>query len=234
MYVCCLQEKIDRNELQIVNREEIEQLTKTCINDGTWADIVKKEVGSRMESVENELSGVQRTIEERKIELDNQKEREERKYGVVLYNASEVVNASNFNEQFEADMKLVCDIMSYIIDERVERNEFKKLLRLGKRDYNQTGDYTHCRPLLVVFANGATKNYVMNSLFRLKNAEDRFKRVIIGHDMTARDRAEFKEKVAEAKEKQENDQSGEYLYRVRGLPGEPRIQRIKKRTNRVN
>lgn len=237
-----LKGRIEKNELQIVNREEIESLTKSCISDGTWADVVKRQVDGRMENVEAELSGVQKVLDERKKELDNEKEREERKYGVVLYNVPEVEDAKNFNEQVDADFKFTCEIMSYIIDEKFENSEIKKMLRLGKRQYRQQEDETElgsesesnpvqvpCRPLLVVFTDCATKNYIMNNLFRLRRAEERFKKVIINHDMTAMDRAEIKELVNEAKLRAENDKSGEYIYRVRGQPGHLRIVKFKKR-----
>ena len=78
-----LKGRVDRNEMQIVNREEIKSLTKSCIKDGTWADVMKKEVNGRMGNAEAELNGVQNVLEERKNEADNEKDREERKYGVV-------------------------------------------------------------------------------------------------------------------------------------------------------
>jgi hypothetical protein len=34
--------------------------------------------------------------------------------------------------------------------------------------------------------------------------------------------------VAEAKQKQEEDESGEYIYKVRGLPGQMKIIKIKR------
>jgi hypothetical protein len=69
----------------------------------------------------------------------------------------------------------------------------------------------------------------MSNLFRLRRAEERFKKVIINHDMTAMDRAEIKELVNEAKLRAENDKSGEYIYRVRGQPGHLKIVKLKKR-----
>lgn len=217
-----LEDRIENNEIQIVNREEIEKLTKDYINDGSWADIVKKEMGGRMDNVEA-------ILEQNKKELENVKEREQRKNGIVLYNASEDNNSKNFEEQVEKDLKFVCDFMSYILDEDFERNEIKKILRMGKRDYRQQSEEVPCRPLLIVFVNGETKNYVMNNVFRLRQAGDAFKKVIVNHDMTAMDRAEIKKLVQEAKVKEENDHSGEWIYRVRGLPGQATIIKLRKR-----
>ena len=69
----------------------------------------------------------------------------------------------------------------------------------------------------------------MESLYRLKHAEQKFKGVVIAHDMTRTERDECKRLVAEAKDKEDDDTSGEFMYRVRGPPGNLRIVKIKKR-----
>lgn len=219
-----LEGRIGNNETQIVNRDEIEKLTKDFISDGSWADVVKKEIGGRMDNVEA-------ILEQNKTELENVKDREKRKNGVVLYNAPEDNISKNFEEQSEKDLKFVCDFMSYILDEDFERGEIKKIMRLGKRDYRQLSEETPCRPLLVVFVSGATKNYVMNNMFRLKRADEIYKKIIVNHDMTSMDRDQIKKLVLEAKLKQENDQSGEWIYRVRGLPGQAAIIKLRKRVS---
>jgi len=53
--------------------------------------------------------------------------------------------------------------------------------------------------------------------------------MIFAHDMTREEREECKRLVAEAKKKQSEDQSGEFMYRVRGTPGNLRIDKIRKR-----
>jgi len=45
--------------------------------------------------------------------------------------------------------------------------------------------------------------------------------------MTVNERLECRYLVAEAKQKEAEDSSGEYLYRVRGTPGKMRIVQIK-------
>ena len=47
--------------------------------------------------------------------------------------------------------------------------------------------------------------------------------------MTVNERLECRNLVAEAKQKEAEDSSGEYLYRVRGTPGKMRIVQIKVR-----
>ena len=74
-----------------------------------------------------------------------------------------------------------------------------------------------------------TKNLVMQNVFRIRSV-DCFKKIVISHDMTPMERQECKRLVNEAKEKESNDESGDYIYRVRGLPNSLRVVKIKKRT----
>jgi len=82
---------------------------------------------------------------------------------------------------------------------------------------------------MVQLAGYTIKNLIMESLYKLKHAESKFKGIIIAHDMTRTEREECKKLVAEAKTLGAQDNSGEYLYRVRGIPGKMRIIKIKTR-----
>ena len=53
--------------------------------------------------------------------------------------------------------------------------------------------------------------------------------MIIAHDMTRTERDECKRLVEEAKARMAQDTSGEFLYRVRGSPGDLKIVKIKKK-----
>ncbi|HKU84187.1 MAG TPA: hypothetical protein VJP58_09105, partial [Candidatus Nitrosocosmicus sp.] len=100
----------------------------------------------------------------------------------------------------------------------------KGIIRLGKKDANNG---TKNRPVLVRFKERSIKNNIMESLIKLKKAEDKFKNIGISHDLAPSDREECKKLVLEAKTKQDKEE-GEYLWRVRGLPGQLKIVRIKK------
>ena len=80
---------------------------------------------------------------------------------------------------------------------------------------------------MIQFREKALKNRVMESLYKLKRAEDKFKSTSITHDFTRSERAECKTLVDEAKERQ-TDEQGEYLWRVRGLPGQLKLVKIRK------
>jgi len=82
---------------------------------------------------------------------------------------------------------------------------------------------------MVQFASYSIKNLVMESLYKLRNVDKKFAGINVAHDMTPKERSECKKLVSEAKQKEADDSSGEYMYRVRGYPGKMRIVQIKAR-----
>jgi len=96
-----------------------------------------------------------------------------------------------------------------------------KVFRLGKK---QEGG--NQRQLMVQLASYSTENLIMESLYKLKHAQLKFKGIVINHDVTQNEREECKKLAAEAKSQTDQDTSGEYMYRVRGKPGQMRVVRI--------
>jgi len=107
-----------------------------------------------------------------------------------------------------------------------------RVFRLGKRP-NPDNPSIAPRPIMVHFASYGIKNLVMESLYKLKNVDKKYKGINIAHDMTMNERLECKNLVAEAKQKEADDTSGEYIYRVRGHPGKMRIVQLRARHNTV-
>ena len=110
--------------------------------------------------------------------------------------------------------------------------DMARVFRLGRRP-DLTRPEATPRPLMVQFASYSIKNLIMESLYKLKDVDQRFRGINIAHDMTPNERSECKRLVAEAKRQQEQDTSGECLYRVRGMPGKMRIVTIRVRPRRV-
>lgn len=93
--------------------------------------------------------------------------------------------------------------------------------RLGPR-----GDAN--RPLLIKMSSHQLKNMIIESLYKLRNAEAKHKNVVVSHDLTKNERLECKKLVEEAKNMTEQQTTpGEYKFKVRGLPGKLRIVKIK-------
>jgi hypothetical protein len=111
-------------------------------------------------------------------------------------------------------------LLKELIADDFEENEIQKIFRMGKIGVSSS------RPLLVQFVSKMTKNYLMESLYRLKKSE--FKHLVISHDMTLLEREQCRKMVQEAKNKQDADDSGEWIYRVRGLPGLMKVVKWRK------
>ena len=67
----------------------------------------------------------------------------------------------------------------------------------------------------------------MENLAKLRDADEKFKKLSITHDLTKSERTECKKLVEEAKRKQSEEQ-GEYYWRVRGAPGLMKVIKIRK------
>jgi len=97
------------------------------------------------------------------------------------------------------------------------------VFRLGRREEDEDAP----RPLLVQLGSYTQKNVIMETLYKLKHADTQYKRVVVSHDMTKSEREECKKLVEEAKTRQAQDQSGEYLYRVRGTHGNMKVVKLR-------
>ena len=80
----------------------------------------------------------------------------------------------------------------------------------------------------VEFKSRTTKNQIMESLSKLKSAEERFRRLSITHDMTLGERIQCKQIVSDAKDKEREEGQGEWIYRVSSLGNEN--HKVKKTT----
>jgi len=61
---------------------------------------------------------------------------------------------------------------------------------------------------MVQLVNYNLKNIIMESVYRLRNSEKRFKAIVVAHDMTKMEREHCKELVAQAKSMAAQDPSG--------------------------
>ena len=110
---------------------------------------------------------------------------------------------------------------------RNARENLKRIIRLGKREQNT------CRPLLVELVDHGTKNEVMENVSKLGRYDTRFKDIVVAHDMTLKEWQQCKAVVREVKRKEFEEnaigQPWDWIYRVRGLPGQMKTVKIKKR-----
>lgn len=229
------QKKLEERLFKVENstqKMEVEDLTKALIEDGSWAAIVKKHVNDKIDNVTSDMSSMQKQIDETKQMAEdtkqmaeNEREKELRRRNVVVFNIPENAGVGGWKEQREEDLKFISEMVSQVVGEDIDKNEIGKLFRLGHREYNGSDA---SRPLLVEFIQGSTKNFVMQNINKLRSL-DNYKNIVISHDMAKHEREECRKLVQEAKQRESNDTSGEYIYRVRGLPGQLKIVKLRKR-----
>ena len=114
--------RINKIEEQL-EKKEIEGLTKAFINDGTWADIVKKEIDVKMKNVTDGINQANKAVEETRKIADNEREREMRKRNVVIFNIKEDDDAGDWKAQKDSDMKYICEMFAHIIEDTFNESE---------------------------------------------------------------------------------------------------------------
>ena len=98
-----------------------------------------------------------------------------------------------------------------------------KLFRLGGKKAEGV------RPLLIGLDSAVTKQRIMKSTRGLQGADERFSKISVQHDLTANQRKQVKDLIIEAKDMEAKDLSGNYIYRVRGPPGQKMVRRLTKK-----
>ena len=81
----------------------------------------------------------------------------------------------------------------------------------------------------VVMPSEEDKVKVLKSLRNLKTAPEPYRSVRVSCDMTKTERENHKKLLEEAKNRDRNDPSGDWIHLVRGLPDQRRIIRVKRR-----
>ena len=70
---------------------------------------------------------------------------------------------------------------------------------------------------------------MMETSFKLRTASDEFKQVVISHNMTKQEQKQCKQLVIEVRDLESKELSGDFIYRVRAMPGEMKIVKIRNR-----
>lgn len=153
---------------------------------------------------------------------EEEKDKEARSNNIIIYRVPESSDPS-YEVRQKHDKAILIDLLKDLIDKDFEESEIQKMFRLGKAN----ADANKQRPILIQFVNRMTKNYLMNNLTYLKKTP--FKECIISHDMTRKERDQCKTLVEEAKKKESQESSGEWIFRVRGPPGQMKVMKIRKR-----
>ena len=154
-----------------------------------------------------------------------EQDRENRISNLILYNVQEPTSP-NQDERWTEDREFCLELFNKVLGVPIREDDIKRFVRLGQANLVQPGK---ARPVLIQFRDRILKNMVMESVRKLKGAEEKYSRIILIHDMSTEDREEYKRLVSEAKDKQNDQISGEHIFRVKGTPGNFRLLKIRRR-----
>ena len=198
-----LEEKMEGKLDEITkNQEEVPENMKK-----TWADIASQNVNpaTAPESFRNIVK--ETIVENERAQID----RENREPNLILYRVDESTLA-NPEERKRADEEYFNTLCEEVLD--IGEVPVLQCTRLGKKS---EGEDAGPRPMKIVLANKTDKPVIFRNLRKLKEAEDKFKKVSISNDYSEEERAAIKQKVDEAKKKT-GEESKNWVFRVRGPP----------------
>ena len=184
----------------------------------SFASIVAAEVDNKFSKVSVDVSKVQGALEDAKKNIQEDKDRESRANNIIIYRVPEGMTREETNKN---DKAFCLELVKEVLGINVEESDFKAIFRLGK---SETGKVRH---ILLQVREKTVKNQIMESVYKLKGADDKFKNISVTHDLTQKEREECKKLVEQAK-KNQSEESGEFIWRVRGLPGQLKLIKIKK------
>ena len=190
-------------------------------NENTWVKVAGKHVDARLGQVASQVQTMQKALQDSKDAVKEEQDKEARRNNIIIYRVPES-DALLADDRYVED-KRFCEQLLFSLNVGIADEDIRRVFRLGRRDTNVSGT----RPILVQLGSHTAKNLVMENLFKLKSLADKFKDVVIAHDMTKKERDACIALVNTAKLKNDNE-TGEWIYRVRGLPGRMKIVQLRK------
>lgn len=226
-------EKVE-NELKL-QKERMAQIEEGVQTNEQNANTKNNEIQERIETITNTYArataeGSARPVEERNFtapvnptgdsaHVPVVDEDEERKRSIIIHNLEESTE-DDTAARIDHDTKTVVEICKYLGNDQFSEYSMEKIFRLGKREP------TKKRPLKICLNDNITKFKIIRNTHKLRDSE--YHGISIQHDLSSEQRKELAELINIAKKKEEEDPTGNYIYRVRGPPGRKHIKRIRK------
>lgn len=171
-----------------------------------WSDLFRENVAE----IKDDMKTVQRTVTDAKQSMDITADRSSRRNNLVIYNLPE-----DEKEAKNKDKDCLVELAKEFGLEFDYNRDVSSMARMGRK----SEDRNRCRPLMVKFYSYTTKNMILESCYKLKKMQ-KFKSLIVSHDLSKEDREQCRMLIKKAK--QEKEKSGEvekFIYKVRGDPG---------------
>ena len=202
-------------------KEQIVKTLKEEVRSGEWPELHEAAEGI---SLHNRFKVLEDKLEEKNDEKKKQSlDEEKRKNNIVVYGVKEEEDTDK-DKRLKHDKDEIIRLSHFLGIEEFSEYNIAKIIRMGpyEKDTN--------RPLLVELDSAVTKHKIMRNTFKLGDPTGKadFAGWSVQHDMTQEQRKHVRELVAEAKKKEREDTSGEYIYRVRGPPHDKYIKKIKR------
>ena len=172
----------------------------------TWTDIMEIPEKRTVEDV------IEKSLKERENE---EKEWLNRRRNIIVFELPEWKKPEP-EDRKEEDIKKFIGLCKSIIKITFDQG----MIRLGKtRDDKQ-------RPLLISLKDESKKQEIFQNLNKIRESEAPFNKINIAHDLTKKQKEELQEKIKGVHDREQNDQSGEYMYRVWGPPWNWYVKKI--------
>ena len=196
-------------------------------------ELVNEEINKVKENIERDendpeplpIPQTQKKEETINTVMDEINERKARENNLIIFGLEELKSETK-QERLEHDDQQVKQLFA---DCKITLHEdnIKKTRRLGKYDSKSE---TSSRPLMVNMQSVEAKLMLFKNIHQIKNVP-KYKTVNVSNDLTKAERENEKKLWIEAKKLQEKEESGEYIYRVRGPPWARKVVKMKKDQN---
>ena len=218
-----LEDKVDNLEEKIknkVDKEEVDQLKEEIgsISKGQkqaleeqWKKIEENLLNHQKENKvkinKEDIINVNNVIEKKIKEMDvEERARKDRRNNMVIFGIKECEAVSGKEKQ-EIDLKEVQKILKDCCEVELKQDNVAKVIRMGKHTEGKK------RPIIITIGTEEKKKEIFKNLHKLRRSRDN---ITITNDLTVQQREELHELIKEAKNKEECDQSGRFIYRVHG------------------
>ena len=218
-YMQKIEDRLIKVEVDVQKRATIQQLDDAInkINEKI-SNLEKPTAGATTGTAGHEippLATIEDTVKERTSEL---RERERRANNIMAFNIPEL--KSNLKDEIsQHDKNYFLKMTNDVCKQSIQEEEIADIRRLGQPREGRT------RPLRITLTSNKPKGMLFRNLQKLRESDYDIR---IDSDMTKAEREENKKLFSELKEREKEDKSGEYFYRIRGPPWERKIVKIKK------
>ena len=224
-----LNDKLNRNDL----KDSVTHLEKELKR--SWAEVVKEEVKINIEKMEAGVKkvncGFEQGIDEKLASLKKEvictrdkmqewNEKADRANNIIVFNLKES-DKTRYDDCRKDDFERIINIVDVIGSGKIIKEDIVQIFRLGKKETNN-------RPVLIKFKSKMVKNLFMENLNKIQTLGENLRNIRVGHDLTKEQRIDCK-KLADSARDMEAKELGDFIYRVRGEPGNFRVVKLKKR-----